>query len=159
MKILWIDVGSAMGWAHNSAYTGRTYSEGTPEISFGTWKFDGIRAHRQWALMAQFEAFLRGLPLDVVGYERPFSRGLAATSSLWGMAGVIEAVATKRGLPVVDIPPAAIKKFWTGKGTASKEAMIAEAHARLDLKQAINEHEADAIAGLHYALKEVRIGK
>ncbi len=70
---------------------------------------------------------------------------------------------------MVDVTPAEIKKFATGKGTASKEEMTAAARNFLLLPNfeqlgafgscsqfvpdVLGEHEADAICGLFYALK------
>lgn len=148
MKILWLDIGTKMGWAHNA---------NNDFVTYGSWDFTAHnRAERQMKLLHTLDAFLRGLMVDAVGYERPFARGRDATRSLWGMAGIVEAVATQRGFPVIDEEPKSIKKFWTGNGNAKKEDMI-KACDRFKTEWAgfPNEHEADAIAGLHYALKHV----
>lgn len=95
--------------------------------------------------LAGFIVALSRIPLrevDVVVYERPFARGQAATRMLWGMAGILEAAAHNAGVAVLDITPAEIKKWATGKGTASKGEMIAAAQ-RLGYAGE-NEHEADA---------------
>lgn len=79
----------------------------------------------------------------LVAYERPFTRGLAATRSLWGMAGVIEWWAAKYGLTCVDIVPSQVKKWATGSGIAKKPDMMA-AVARLGFPN-VDEHAADAL--------------
>jgi Holliday junction resolvasome RuvABC endonuclease subunit len=111
----------------------------------------GIRAHRLSSLMA----FLPDMfspdfePFGAVVYETPFARGRDATRVLWGIAGIIEACATKAGLPVVDVAVPTIKKFATGSGKGSKEEMLAA--ARKFGYRGANEHEADAVCLLCYA--------
>ena len=137
MKIIAFDLGKNMAFATNinGIHTGRV-------------TFDGMRAHRQAKLLD----WLQTLPwekYDAVIYETPFARGRDATRSLWGIAGLIEAVASKHYKPVVDCAVPTLKKFATGNGKAVKESMIAAAHKfgyRGD-----NEHEADAVCLLKYA--------
>lgn len=146
MKLIWFDLGSTSGWAHNCD---------PASISHGQMEFAGNRPARLWAMFEAVDALLRGLMVDAVGYERPFARGQGATRSLWGQAGILEAVATRRGFPVLDATPAEIKAFATGKGVASKEEMTAAAIRYLesagnDIPSVLGEHEGDAICGLAY---------
>lgn len=122
--------------------------------------FEGIREHRAAAYMRWlYEEFsdikIRGVLPDAIVYERPFARGQHATRSLWGIAGILEAVATDMGWAVLDITPGEIKKFAAGSGKAEKPAMIAAAK-KFGYKGA-NEHEADAVCLLRYAEKHVSI--
>lgn len=87
--------------------------------------------------------------LDVIVFERPFARGQAATRLLWGMAGQLESIAHDRGVAVLDMTPAEIKKWATGNGRAEKADMIAAAQ-RLGYT-GDNEHEADAWCLLKFA--------
>ena len=86
----------------------------------------------------------------LIMYERPFTRGLAATRMLWGLAGIVGAVGTSWGLPVVEVLPTTIKKHATGSGDASKEAMMAAVIDEFFYEPA-SDHEADAIWAAHYA--------
>jgi len=137
MRIIAFDLGKNMAFAIN-----------LNGIQTGRITFDGIRSHRQGKLLD----WLQTLPwekYDAVIYETPFARGRDATRSLWGIAGVIEAVASKHYKPVVDAAVPTIKKFATGHGKASKEEMIAA--ARKFGYRGENEHEADAVCLLCYA--------
>lgn len=87
---------------------------------------------------------------ELIFYERPFARGMAATRMGWGLAGVIEAVASHYNIPVLDMPPATIKKWATGSGNASKEEMTATAQMMYGYA-GDDEHEADAVCALYYA--------
>ena len=145
MKIIAFDLGAHFAMAHN----------GFPEVvcvEHGV--FTGPRAHRAGATLRYISRRLaecknNGVPMEVAVYERPFARGMDATRCLWGLAGIIEAACTNNGLAVVDALPTEIKKFATGKGTASKEAMMDAARAMG--YQGDNEHEADAFMLLKYA--------
>lgn len=85
---------------------------------------------------------------DLVVYERPFARGQAATRFLWGMAGILEAAAAPY-CAIVDITPAEIKKWATGKGGSGKDPMLVAAACMGYTGD--NEHEADAFCLLKYA--------
>lgn len=143
MKIIALDLGSYMALAHNGMDVPIVDSK----------KFEGVRAHRlydihEW-LSNRFHQITEACDIDLVVYERPFARGMDATRSGWGIAGVIELLATYYRLPVTDTDPQTIKKFATGKGRAEKEQMI-DAARRLGYTGS-NEHEADAYCLLKYA--------
>lgn len=87
--------------------------------------------------------------VDAVVYETPFARGYHATRSMWGLAGVLEACASERGIPVVDVSVSTIKKFATGHGFAPKDSMVAAA-CKLGYRGK-NDNEADAYCLLKYA--------
>lgn len=135
------DLGATFAWATNMPATNQPWGSET---------LPGTRAHRLGAFARWLEAssiWMHGA--DVVIYETPFARGRDATRSLWGMAGVLEAEATKMGLPVVDAAVATIKKFATGHGHSPKDGMI-EAARKLGYVGS-DEHEADAYCLLKYA--------
>lgn len=90
-----------------------------------------------------------GMPFDTIIYERPFARGQAATRMLWGMAGVVEALAHANGAAVLDATPGEIKKWSTGQGSAEKTTMI-DAAGFMGYR-GDNEHEADAWCLLRFA--------
>lgn len=138
MKIAAFDLGAHFAIAVN-----------WPVLQWHSWHFQGDRQQRLLSIMNVCdEAFKLRRP-DAVFYERPFGRGMAATRSGWGIAGVIEAVAAKHRLVALDMPPSTIKKFITGNGRACKEDMIAA--ARTFGYTGNDEHEADAICALKYA--------
>jgi hypothetical protein len=58
-------------------------------------------------------------------------------------------------IPYTGVPVGTIKKFWTGKGSCRKSAMISEAQARGFNPQ--DDNDADALAILHYAIAEISI--
>ena len=144
MKIIALDLGSNMALAHNGM--------GVPIVDHKTFK--GTRAHRAhytrcW-LRDRFASIEKNCDdVSLVVYERPFARGMDATRSLWGIAGIIEQLATEFGWAVTDATPGDIKKWAHGKGDASKEDMMTAA-IRLGYV-GDSEHEADAYCLLKFA--------
>ena len=150
MKIIAFDLGSTWACASNSAQVGLPENVMHEVIT-------GNREQKLYAFLCGLHALFDGskeCPWDMVIYERPFARGQAATRMLWGMAGVLEAVATHHGLPTLDIPPATIKLWAAGKGNATKEDMIAAAFILGYGGE--NEHEADAFCLLKFAEANAR---
>ena len=141
MRIIAFDLGKNMAWAHNvlDGLTAHHYT------------FEGDRPCRFGKIQPWLHTCIGECPvkLDAVIYETPFARGRDATRSLWGIAALIEAEASRCGVPVVDAAVPTIKKFATGSGRASKEEMIAAAK-KFGYK-GDNEHEADAVCLLKYA--------
>lgn len=144
--IIAFDLGSNMAVAVNRPRDGK--------IVAMSQKFVGNRELRACNTLEWLTLMFSEGKFDAVIYERPFARGQNATRSLWGLAGLIEATATRAGLPVVDIDPSTVKSWATGKGNANKEDMILA--AKLAGYEGDNEHEADAYCLCGYALEKVR---
>lgn len=149
MKIIHFDIGSNMAFAHNGC-------DGVLVTEHRVFK--GPRQHRaadtlKWLMRRFKEMKAAGIEFDAVTYERPFARGKDATRSLWGIAGVLEAAATVNGWAIVDAENTQIKKFATGISNPGKEGLL-EAAIRFGY-EGDNEHEADAVCGLMFALEEV----
>lgn len=142
MKILAIDPG--------------TYETG---VSWGerpiTWWMSGRREERLQEFMANLDATLREAeetsePYGLVAYERPFARGRDATRCLWGLAGIIEAMAEHHGAAVVDIPNQTLKAWATQAGLKRDKAPMIAAMEKLTGYSDLNEHEADAACIFEY---------
>ena len=148
MKIAAFDLGRHLGWATNLRQKRR----------WGHEQFSELRAHRLGEFMLFLlnnQAWLK--KVDVIVFETPFTRGRAATRSLWGMAGVLESCASVIGKPVVDVSVATIKKFAAGNGHAPKDEMVAAAR-KLGYRGK-NDNEADAYCLLKYAEANLERGE
>lgn len=146
MKFIALDLGSHMALAHN----------GFGDVIITDHKeFKGPRAERANSTLVWLDARLMQIVakcghMDALVFERPFARGMDATRSLWGIAGIVEALAIGRHMAVLDLTPATIKQHITGKGNGKKPDMLAAA-ARMGY-MGNNEHEADAFCLLQVAL-------
>lgn len=136
MKIIAFDLGANMAWA-----------DGTVT---GSWEYGGYRPLRLAAILNDLQKGFNWKVYNAVVYERPLARGPDATRSLWGIAGILEAVVTNKGVPIFDFAVPTIKKFATGHGFASKLDMITAAKKKFGY-QGDNEHEADAVCLYNYA--------
>lgn len=150
-NIIAFDLGGAGAWA---ACVG-------DQVTTGIWDFTKdprgarFRHIRNLAALAM-EPCYPGF--DAVVYERPFTRGMAATRVLWGIAAQIEAAADYSGLPCVDVVNTAVKAMFraTGERDVSKAKMQI---AATQLGVWRNEHEADALCLLAYARKHMEFGE
>jgi len=165
MRLLAIDQGSK----HAGFYDGETPTAVDLEENLP-------RHHRMMNFKKALEEYLKdamendGEPFDVVAYETPFNRGLDATRCGWGLAGIIEALATEYGAAVVDVRNTDLKQ-WAGvkvgrgakganesKFDMNKSPMIAKAEEfTLWSWTNLNDHVADAIVLYHYVLENARV--
>lgn len=79
------------------------------------------------------------------------AKGRAAVS-LGELGGVLRLTAQDAGTALVEVPPTVVKKLATGKGNASKEAVLAAAVRRMQYMGA-SPDEADALWLLEAALQ------
>lgn len=70
--------------------------------------------------------------------------GVDAAHMYGGFLAILEAWCTENEVEYQSVPVGEIKKFWTGRGNASKDEMIAEARRRG--YDPTDDNEADAIA-------------
>lgn len=139
-----LDIGATIGWAEWNG----------DSLFAGSHTFKGPRVERAVALREWLGHTGGFREADIVGYERPFSRGLAATRSLWGQAGIIESMA--KGA-VLDVTSISVKK-WLGVALATKKGEKASAAQKAGVLESLrllgydpkDEHSADAIALLLY---------
>lgn len=118
----------------------------------GTWdlrprKFDGA-GMRLVKLQSALHAAHGQFAITHVGFEAVRRHlGTDAAHVYGGLMGVLQMWCERHKIAYQGIPVQEIKKYWTGKGNANKEAMIAEAVRRGFAPK--DDNEADAIALLH----------
>ena len=143
MSILALDLGNKFGWAIKQNST----------IDSG-WEKLSTNAKNHGKKFYLFSCWLReqdNLDIDKVYHEDVRNHaGVYAAHAYGGYLAILQVWAYKREIECVGVGVGQIKKFWTGKGNASKEMMIAEANKRGFETQ--NDNESDALALLHYAL-------
>ncbi len=143
--ILAIDLGTNLGWAMRLA-DGATISGGE-NFSPGRFQGGGMR-------FVRFRRWLDEIPTPTAAYFEEVRRhtGTDAAHIYGGLLAHLTQWCESKGIPYQGVPVATIKKHATGKGSASKEAMIAAAQA-LGFRPGSHD-EADALAILSWACKE-----
>ncbi|MBL4543431.1 MAG: hypothetical protein JKP97_16830 [Rhodobacteraceae bacterium] len=146
--ILALDLGTTTGWAlrsHDGLITSGT-------VSFRPGRFDGggMRYLRFTNWLTELDR-LSG-PIAAIWFEEVRAhRGVDASHVFGGFLATLTTWAELRGVPYQGVPVGTIKRFFSGKGNAPKEAMIAAARAR-GFSPA-DDNEADAIAILLWAIE------
>ena len=147
--ILTLDLGTTLGWALRGD-TGRIFS-GT--VSFKPRRFEGggmryLRFKRWLAETHQVSGGIQAVYFEEVRRHL----GVDAAHAYGGFLAHLTAWCEHHEIPYQGVPVGTIKQFATGKGNAPKEAMIqamqALGHAPAD------DNEADALALLHWAIKQ-----
>lgn len=78
------------------------------------------------------------------GYSFGQARGTSHMHAQGELGGVVRLALFEAGYRLVDVPPATLKKFATGKGNAKKEEVLAAAIRRLGYPGS-NHNESDAL--------------
>ncbi len=148
--ILALDLGAKTGWC--LLVDGKAYGA---TVEFKGDRHERLRAFHDWLHGVLFEH-----DPNVVAYERPFARGLAATRSLWGMAGIVEAVAGDFAA-ILDVNTQTLK-VWartkTGLGPSSdKKAATVAVAAQLLGRAPDDDNHADAVALAFYVREKMKV--
>jgi len=121
MRVLGIDPGSRItGWAlvESSGNALRVLGVGVASPRTGE------LATRLGQIAEQIDALIAEWTPESVAVERAFvGRNVASALRLGEIRGAVLAVAGRRGLAVVDYPPATVKLAVAGSGAAEKEAV------------------------------------
>lgn len=139
MALLALDLGTKTGWALDNA--GAIVS-GTQDLRPKRFESTAMRYLRFTAWLDEVHA-LSGL--THIGFEEVRAhKGVDAAHVYGGLMAHLQTWVETRGLPLEPFPVGAIKRAWTGKGNANKDAMIAEARRRGF--EPGDDNEADALA-------------
>jgi len=140
MRFLTLDCATETGWA---LFVDDKYVES------GVQSFKKKRSESNGFMFLKFRAWVNELILttkpDVIGYEMAHFRGGAATEICVGLQSRVQEAAAEVSTPYKGLTTSQVKVALTGKGRASKEAMIAAAEAFIGHPVA-SDDEADAIA-------------
>lgn len=142
--LLALDLGTKMGWATLQDVCG------APVIDSGVENFKPTRFASTGMRYAMFGKWLRELRdvTHVVFEEVRRHAGVDAAHAYGGYMATVQTFCEEQGIEYNAVAVGTIKKFWTGKGNAKKDKMIAEAISR-GFKVS-DDNEADALALLHY---------
>ena len=93
--------------------------------------------------------------VDLIVFEDVKAHGkgaVLAAHAYGGFRAMLEMVADQHRVRLLPVGVGTIKKHWTGKGNANKDAMLAQAKARGFRPETDN--DADALAILHWAVEQ-----
>ena len=143
MKILAIDSGTKTGWATNDT----AMVSGIQDFSLKRGESPGMRflMFQKWILN-----MLETIKPDMVIYERAHHRGGAPTEVGVGLTTQLQAGCTAMEIEYVALHSKTLKKYATGKGNASKDAMMEAATEKGWTYQ--DHNECDALWLLDYAI-------
>ena len=121
---------------------------------YGVWdltpKRDESIGMRLIRLRAKLEEIIQSEHINLVVFERPGGRHVAAVIVQSELQGQIKVVCEDHKIEYRAYSSQEIKKFATGKGNCGKPAMIAAAQKRYGYK-GTNDNEADALHLLYLA--------
>jgi crossover junction endodeoxyribonuclease RuvC len=80
----------------------------------------------------------------IEGYSMGTARQQSHAHALGELGGVVRLALFEEGIPFVDVAPAALKKYATGKGNANKGQVLEAASKRSGLDFAGDDNRADA---------------
>ncbi len=145
MHILAIDIGTRTGWA----------SQDIGGINSGFMEFKVKRGEGGGIRFLRFRQWLNALELpQAVVYEMVMRHvGTDAAHVYGGLLAILLTWCEEHSIPYYGLGVGYIKKQWTGKGNATKEAMIAEANRRGFT--VTDNNEADALAILHCGIEQL----
>ena len=148
MSIIALDLGTTTGWAAST--TGRVDAS-------GVWKCKADRFAGGGMRFLRFRELLNALhgaydPIDRLVFEEVRAhRGVDAAHAYGGYLATLQAWCEENKIPYEGVPVGTIKAHATGKGNASKEAMMI--HIRKAGFWPKTDDEADAIALLRCVLE------
>lgn len=150
-----LDLGLSLGWAVRTP-AGAIFS-GCHRIQA---QDEGLYGARFPALRSFLAPIFTGWsPGSVIAYERVqggMKNDDAALTQVGMRCGVLELVAT-HGWPVPkSIVPCSLKKWATGKGTATKPAMVARAQEWWKVRD-LDHNQADALMVLAWAMRNAKL--
>ena len=150
--LLALDLGTRTGWALLDP-RGRICSGSQP---FTPQRFEGggmrfLRFHRWLTELSLSGGASGGLAVEQVVFEEVRRHaGVDAAHAYGGFLGQLGSFCEHHRIPYQGVPVGTIKRHITGKGIASKEAVIA-AIRELGYRP-VDDNEADALALLHWAI-------
>ena len=142
--VLFVDLGTTCGYAVGNQDLHTSGEWALKPTRFESWAMRIIHFRRR------LEEAHKAFGFTHVGYEEVRAHaGVDAAHCYGALMGALQVFCEENGLAYESVPVGTLKKFWTGKGNASKDAMIEACFERTGMTQA-SHNEADAIAGWHW---------
>lgn len=146
MKILALDI------ATTSGYSSSTGESGTFNCSFKKGESGSIRLLR---FRNKVNELLDLIQPEIVAYERSAGRNTHSIKTQSEMIGVLTIMLEDRNIQYASYSPSEVKKFFTGKGNASKDDMVKTAKKKFPEIEIIDDNHADSLAILELAQSDL----
>ena len=152
LNILALDLSSKPGYAYR---VGKTISSGSIDLSRVKNEIPGLLYVRFNVWLTKLMNNHGGGAFKIVAVEKPFFRGGEATAIAIGLFTRVQEVVALMDKPaeLLIIQNRSLKKYITGKGTATKEDMIRAAEKWIG-QLVTDDDEADALGILRWAIEK-----
>lgn len=143
MRYVGIDPGTKCGWAILDAEGSRLHS--------GTWNLERRKGDGAGMLYVRFERLFRealenvGHHDLVVAYEQQFNRFAGSAAIGAGIMAHLQRICEECQVPYTGVMFSVVKKRAAGKGSASKDAVVAAAKTKWGYPLGNDDNEADAL--------------
>lgn len=146
MTTISLDLGSITGFAVKSDHG---FSNGTLNFKKkGKFHDSGYKALYDF-LCTFLEGPHEHPDLEVIVEKPHAGRFIAPVRILFGLLAIVHLFCDLFKIKLTEYSPKEIKKFWSGKGTASKEEMVAETQKKFPHVKDHNQSDAIALLYLH----------
>lgn len=143
---LFVDLGTTCGYAVGDRDSRMSGEWNLKPTRFESWAMRLIHFRRR------LEETHKTFKFEHAAFEEVRAHaGVDAAHCYGALMGVLHVFCEEKGIPYEGVPVGTLKKFWTGKGNASKEQMIEACFQRTGMTP-VSHNEADAIAGLHWLM-------
>lgn len=147
--VLALDLGTTTGWACRTRDT--TITHGWASFKPGRFEGGGMRFLRFNRWLSELQGMVG--EINCVYFEEVRRHVSTDSAHVYGgLMATLTAWCESRNIPYQGVPVGTIKKHATGNGAASKDAMLAAMQAKGH--PVTDDNEADALALLHWAIKE-----
>ncbi len=147
--ILALDLGSTTGFAYAAP---GVFASGEWKLDVGRHVSLGARANE---LKRKINQLHQTVQVHEVWYEAVEFASTTYAAQLYGaFLGSVQGWCEEQGVPFRGVAVAALKKYATYRGNATKEDMVIAARSFGYDVPAANHNEADALCLLHYAMSE-----
>lgn len=147
MNILALDIATTTGWA--------------TEHASGTWNLKPARGESEGMRVVRFRAkvkeIIESMNINLVSYERPAGQHKSSIMVASEMVGVLKTLCEDLNVEYASYSATEIKKHFTGKGNANKDAMVAEAIRKFPDVTIIDDNHADALALYDLTKKDLNL--
>ena len=150
--VLFVDLGMTCGFAVGIPGSRISGEWELKPSRFESWAMRGIHLRRHLEDTLKATGFTHAACEEVRAHA-----GVDAAHSYGAQLQVFQSFCEEAGIPYESVGVGTLKKFWTGKGNATKPQMISVTLKRCGFMP-VSHNEADAVAGWYWLHEKCRKG-